>query len=194
MGGRRGGHPASDTADTVIPFAASATNSASHGKILRLGAFAALFAVVAVPTLFEADVPSVAANSTLKCLDSFGNYEPCVTQASAPPSRPAGRTTEVHQPASLTATTPYQSASWTATAPSQQASWATTAVDQPANPTTDAPAAAQRSNTPVKRPASARCRRSSIPCFFSALRKRIAHIASAVAVAGQPKPGARERL
>ncbi len=176
MGGRRVRRPVSDPAETAILLAANAANSVPHSKIVRLGPFAALFVFVAVPI----DMPSVAANSTLKCYDSLGNYEPCVTQAGAAPSRSNGRTAGAHQPAS-----------WTAAAPYQQASWATTAV-QPANWTTSAPPA-RRISTPLKRPALARCRRRLIPCLFSTLRRGLTHIASAVAVGGQARP-AREHL
>jgi hypothetical protein len=200
MAGRRGSRPGSETADTVIRFAA-----VSHGKILRLTAFVALLLVVALPLLFWDDMPSVAANSTLKCHDTLGNDIPCVTQASASPSRSTtGRATETRQPAGRTATAPYQPASWAAaavdqpatwiaTAPYQEANWATTAVEQPADWATTAPAA-PRSGTPLKRPASASCKRRLLPCFFSSLRKGIKHIASAVAAAGQAPAAARERL
>lgn len=215
MGGRQVGHPGSDAAETVIPIAADAANSIGRRNIgrrniLRLGAVAALLVVVAVPLLFEADIPSVAANSTLKCYDRYGSPEPCVTQASAFPSRFDGRTMAAPQPAPWTAIAAYQPRSWTAS-PRQQASWATTgtdqqvswattavdqqasgasaAVDQSANSATTA--AARRAA--LKRRALAKCRRNLIPCFFSTLRKGLTHIATAVAAAGQARP-AKERL
>lgn len=182
MGGWRVRFPVSDTAETVIPLAAGA-----HSRIPRLGAFAALFLVVAVPI----DEPPVAANSTLKCYDSFGNFEPCVTQASTFLARFNGGPIGTHQPTSWTATAPYHPASWTATALYQQPSWAMTAVGQPANWTTGAPAA-QPGSTPLKRPASASCRRGLLPCLFSSLRRGLTH---AVAVVGQARPAApREHL
>jgi hypothetical protein len=176
MIGRRVRRLVSDTAETVIPLVANATSSVPRSKILFLGAFAPLLVAVAVPTLFLADMPSVATNSTLNCYDSAGNYEPCGTQANASPSQINGRTTGIHE-----------QASWTTTALYQQAIWATTAVDQPANWTTSVPAA-RRSSTPGKRQASAICGRRLIPCFFSALRRRLTHIASVVASVGQARP------
>src|SRR5215469_11334095 len=143
-----------------MQFAAKATNLIVRSKILFLGAFAPLLVVAAVPMFFPADVPSVEAHSTLNCYDSAGNYEPCVTRA--------------YQP------------SWTRTALYQQAIWSTNAVDQPANLTKSAPAA-RRSSTSRKRPAT--CARRLIPCVFSALRRRLTHIASMV----QTQP-AREHL
>jgi hypothetical protein len=161
------------------PFAAYATSSVPHGKILLLGAFAALLVVVAVPILFRVDVPAVAANSTLKCYDSAGNAEPCVTRASASPSQ--------DDP-----TTGAQPASWTTTALYQQVSLATSAVDQPANWTKSTPAV-RRSTMPGKRPGSTDCGRRFIPCFFSSLRRGLTHIASVAASVGQARP-AREHL
>ena len=110
--------PVSNTAKPIIPLAANATNSVP----LFLGAFAPLLVVEAVPILFRADMPSVAANSTLNCYDSAGNYEPCVPLVSASPSQLNGRTTGADQPAS-----------WTTSALYQQAIWPTTTVDQPAD-------------------------------------------------------------
>jgi hypothetical protein len=162
------------------PFAAKATNSVLAGKILLLGAFAALLVVVAVPILFRVDVPAVAANSTLRCYDSAGNAEPCVTRASASSSQLDGQTTEA------------QPASWTTTALYQQVSLATSAVDQPANWTKSTPAA-RRSSTQGKRLASTNCGRRLIPCFFSSLRRGLTHIASVAASVGQTRP-AREHL
>ena len=201
MSGRQVRRPVSDTAKPIIPLAANATNSVPHSKILFLGAFAPLLVVVAVPILFRADMPLVAANSTLNCYDSAGNYEPCVTRASASPSQLNGRTTGAHQPASWTTSALYQQASWTTTTVDQPANWPTTKVDQPANWTTsavDQPAdrtisapATRRSSTPAKRPAI--CGRRLMPCFFSALRRGLTHIAFVAATVGQARP-ARERL
>lgn len=212
MSSQRVGHPASDSTDTVTPFAADAANSVLHSKIVLFGALAALFVVVAVaiscrptipsvtadstlkcydragmPISCRADMPSVAAaNSTLKCYDGAGNYESCVTRAGAP----GLRTTRANQPASWTTTAPYQQA--TTTAPYQQTSSATIAVVQPANWTTSAPAA-RRGSPPARRRASAICGRHLIPCFFSALRRGVTHMASVAAIAAGARP-AREHL
>jgi hypothetical protein len=190
MSGRRMRRFVSDTAKPIIPLAAKATNSVPHGKILFLGAFAPLLVGVAVPILFRADMPSVAANSTLNCYDRDGNYETCVTRTSASPSRFNGRTTDAHQAPSWTTTALYQQSIWLTTTVDQSANWITSAVDQPANSTTSPPAA-RRSSTPGKRPAI--CGRRLIPCFFSALRRGLTHIAYVAATVGQPRP-ARERL
>jgi hypothetical protein len=191
MRGRRVRRAVSDVAETVIPFAAGARNSVLHGKALLFGVFAALPAVVAAASLFRADMPPVAANSTLKCYDSAGNYEPCVTRASAPASRLNGRTTRPPQIASWTRAALYQQASWATGTRDQPESWATTALDQPANSTSAS--AARRSATPGKRSASVVCRRRLIPCFFSALRRGFTHIVSVAAAVGQGRP-AREHL
>jgi hypothetical protein len=174
--------PLSATAEAVIPFAANAINSFPHRKVLLLGAsLAALPVGVAVPIVFRADRPPVAASSTLKCYDSGGNHEPCLTQASAPPQRPDSQTTTAPRPAS-----------WTIAALYQPESWATTELDQPAASTTSAPAA-QRSSMRGKRRALALCRQRLIPCFFSTLRRGLTHIASVAASVGRPRP-AREHL
>ena len=190
----------SDTAETVIPFALNAKNSVPNSKVLFLGTFAALLVLVAVPTFFRVAIPQVTASSTLKCYDSAGNHEPCLMRASAAPSRFDGRTTDhppqppswitaaLYQPASWTTTALYQPASWTTTALYQPASWATTALHQPASLTTTAPATGH-SSTPGRRTGFAVCRQRFIPCFFSALRKRLIHIASVAR--GRPD---RERL
>lgn len=159
-------------------------------KILFLGAFASLLAVVALSILFRADKQSAAANRTLNCYDSAGNYEPCVMRASASPSQFTGRTNGVHQPASWTTTALYQQAIWPTSAVNQSVNWTISAVDQPANGTTSAPPA-RRSGTPGKRPAT--CGRHLIPCFFSALRRGVTRIASVAATVGQTRPG-REHL
>ena len=179
----------SDTAEAVIRFAPNARNSVPNSKVLLLGTFAALLLLVAVPIFFRVDVPQATASSTLKCYDSAGNHEPCLMRASASPSRFDGRTTDhPHQPPSWTTSALYQPASWTTTAFYQPASWATTALHQPANGTTTAPAAG-RSSTPGRRAGFAVCRQRLIPCFFSALRRRLIHIASVV----RARPD-RERL
>jgi hypothetical protein len=190
MSGRRARRLILDSAETVIAFAADATNSIANRKLLFLGALAPL--VVAIPILFRADVPSVAAKGTLSCYDSAGNYEPCVAEASAAPSQFDGRTTEVHQPASWTRTALFQQAIWSTTALYQQGNWPTTVVDQPVSSIASAPVA-RRGSTSGKSLASAVCRRRFIPCFFSALRRKLTHLASVAAGAGQARP-AKEHL
>jgi hypothetical protein len=181
--------PISDTAETVIPFAPNARNPVPNSKILLLGTFAALLVLVAVPIFFRVDIPQATASSTLKCYDSAGNHEPCLMRASASPPGFDGRTTDhPHQPPSWITTALYQPASWTTTALYQPASWATTALHQPASWTTTAPAAG-RSSTPGRRAGFAVCRQRFIPCFFSALRRRLTQIASV----GRARPD-RERL
>src|SRR5262249_56391054 len=73
MGDRR----VSYAAKALIPLAAKATSL----KIPFLGVLPTLLVVVAAPILFRANMPSVAANSTLKCYDGGGNYEPCATRS-----------------------------------------------------------------------------------------------------------------
>jgi hypothetical protein len=170
----------SNAAETVIRFAVKAINAVRHGKALLLAAFAALLLVAAVPLSFRIGTRPVAASSTLKCYDSAGNYEPCLAQAgaSAPPS--AGRTTEAHQPAS-----------WTTIALHRQESWVTSALAQPASWTMSPPPVARRSAPSARRPESAVCGHRFIPCFFSALRRGVTHIAYAAASAARARP-ARE--
>ena len=187
MSGRRVRRSILATAETVIPFIAKAINLGPRSKILLLGTFAASLLVVLVPILFRSDAPPIAASSTLKCYDSAKNYEPCLTRASASTSRFNGQTTEAHQPPSWTTTALYQQATWATTAPDQQASWTTTAPDQQASWTNSAPVA-QRGTALRKHAASAICGRRLIPCFFSALRRGVTHIAAVVT-----RP-ARERL
>jgi hypothetical protein len=146
-----------------MKFAANATNLVPRSKILFLGAFAPLLVVAAASIFFRADVTSVEAYGTLNCYDSAGNYTACVTRVSASTSQLNDRTTAVYQP------------SWATTALFQQAIWPTNVVDQPANLTKSAPVA-RRSSTSGKRPAT--CARRLIPCFLSALRRRLTHIAS----------------
>jgi len=178
--------PVSGAAKTLIPLAAKAT-SCPHFKIPFLGAFTILLVVVAIPILLRAKLPSVTADSTLKCYDSAGNYESCATPASASPLQFNGRTTDTYQPPSWTATALYQQTIWPAT--DKSAIWSATAVDDPVDWTTSA--AARRSGTSGKRSALVTCRRHLVPCFFSALRRGLTQIAS-VAV-GQVRH-ARERL
>jgi hypothetical protein len=238
MSGQRVRLAVLESAETAIRFAANATSAIWHSKFLLLGALAALLVLAAVPILSRADMPSVAANGTLTCYDSAGmpilcrgdrlpvaanralkcnsgagNSQPCLTRASASPSRaitahqPAdGPTTAPFQQASSTPTAPYQQASdpyqqasETAPAPYQQPTPVTAAPDQqtgstpaavvqPANWTTGAPAA-RRSISLAKRRPSARCRRHSLTCFFSALRRGVTHMASVAANMGRPPGG-----
>lgn len=166
--------PVSDMAEIIMTFAANARYLVPRSKILFLGAFAPLLVVAAASIFFRADVPSVKAYGTLNCYDGAGNYKPCVTRVSASTSQLNDRTTGVYQP------------SWATTALFQQAIWPTNAVDQPENLVKSAPAA-RRSSTSGKRPAT--CARRLIPCFLSALRRRLTHIASM----GQTRP-VREHL
>ena len=171
---------------------------------------------IGMPILCRGDKLLVAAGRTLKCYGSTGNYQPCVARANLSPSRTiavhqstVGLTTAPYQEASTAATTPYEEAS----APSQQASGATAApsrqptrvtvapdqqasatppaIVQPANWTTSAPVA-RPGSVPAKRRAAARCRRHSLTCFFTALRRGVTHFASVAATMGRP-PG-REHL
>jgi hypothetical protein len=185
---RRVKRPVSDSAAPINPLAASAAKLVPHSKIPFLGVFAPLLVVVAVPILFRTDMPSVAANSALNCYDSAGNHEPCVTPAGASPSQFNDQTTGAHQLASWTITALYQQAIWPTTAVGQPANWKTSAIDQSANLTS---APATRRSTPGKR--SAICGRRLIPCFFSALRRGLTHIASVAATVGQARP-AKEHL
>ena len=176
----------SDTAEAVISFAPHARNSVPNSKLLLLGTFAALLVLVAVPIFFRVDIPQVTASSTLKCYDSAGNHEPCLMPS--PPRFDDRTTNHPHQPPSWITTALYQPASWTTTALYQPASWATTALHQPASSTTTA-AATGRSSAPGRHAVFATCRQRFIPCFFSALRRRLTHIASL----GRARPD-RERL
>lgn len=182
MRDRRLKRPVSDAARTVMSLATNATYSDPHSKLrllgtfaalLFLGAFAALLVVIAVPMLSRADMPPMPVNSTLKCYDSVGQYEPCVTRASASRLGLNGRTTGTDQLASWTTTALYQ-------------------VDQPENLTTSAPVV-RRSNTSGRHRALAICRRRLIPCLLSTLRRGLTHIASVAATVGQARP-AREHL
>src|SRR5262249_23510440 len=146
LGGSMGDRRVSDAAKTLIPLAARAASF----KIPFLGALPTLLVVVAAPILFRANMPSVTANSTLKCYDGGGNYEPCATRANASRSQFNGRSS-IQQPLSWTTTALYQQTIWPATALDKSAIWPATVVDEPADWTTSA--AASRSNTPRKHPA-----------------------------------------
>lgn len=192
--------PISDTAVIVIRFAANAINCFRHDKILLFGAFAALLAVVAVPTfLLQVDIRPVAASSTLKCYDSAGNDEPCGVQASASAPQSNGQTSEAHRPAIRTTIGLYQQESWVISALAQPASWTTSApaTNEPAasEPATNEPAtnepATRRSSASARRQASAACGRHVIPCVFSALRRGVTHLAYVAANASRARP-ARE--
>jgi hypothetical protein len=148
-------HSVSNAAEKVSPFDAGATNSVFHNIALPVGAFATLLAVVAVPILCRADIPSAAASGVLKCYDSAGNYEPCLTRTSARRIGVDGRAAEAQQPAS----------------------WITTALAQPENWTASAPTAWPKS-APRKRPVLAICGRRSITCLFSAFRKTVTRMVS----------------
>ena len=180
--------PISGTAETDIPLAPNATDSVPNSKILFLGTFAVLLVLVAVPIFLRVDIPQATASSTLKCYDSAGNHEPCLMRALVAPARFDDRTTDPHQPPSWTTTALYQPASWTTAALDQPASWTAPALHQPASWTTPAPAAG-RSSTQGRRAGFAICRQRLIPCFFSALRRRLTHIAAVV----RARPD-RERL
>lgn len=181
MGARRVRRRVCAMTAAVIGFAATAAKSVRHRKIVLLGALAALLMVAAVPILSFAGLPKGPATSTLKCYDAAGNYESCATRTSASASQPDGR---------LGA--PHRLPAWITTALYQEATPAAGAVEQPANGTTSAPAA-RRTSTPRKHIASAACSRRVIPCFFSALRRGVTHIASAAANLSQARP-AREHL
>jgi hypothetical protein len=191
MSSRRVTHLVSNTVEIVIRFVAKATSLPPHRKILL--ASAATVAIASVPMLFRTDVPSVAANSTLKCYDSAWKYEPCTARANVPRSRFAGRTIAIQQPASWTTTALNEEEHWTIPAdpPADSKVSAPAAIDQPENWKAGAPAA-RRSVTPRKRSASTGCGRRLIGCFFSALRRRVTHLASVAAIESGSR-SARER-
>jgi hypothetical protein len=181
----------SNTVEIVIRFVANATSLALHRKILL--ASAATVAIASVPMLFRTDAPSVAANSTLKCYDRTWKYEPCTARASVSRSRLADRTIGIQQPASWTTTALNEEERWTTPAAAPAADSKTSApatIDQPENWKTGAPAAPHI--TPRKRSASTGCGRRLIGCFFSALRRRVTHLAS-VAATESGSRSARER-
>ncbi len=179
MSGRRVGRLVSDTAETVIAFAADAAKSVQYTKVLLWGGLATLLVVAAAPILIQADMPSVGINNTLKCYDRAGNSQPCPARAGASPLRFDGLKAGTYQPAS-----------WAATAVHLRESPTTIAADQPANGKTNAPAA-RRSTAPQKRTASAICGRRLLPCVFSALRREVTHLASVAAIEAGTLPARR---
>lgn len=179
MSNREVRRPGSATAETSVPPAAPATHSALQIKILPLGAFAALLTVAATLILL---IPSGPGNSTLKCYDSAGNYEPCGTQASASPVRSESRTAAVHRAPSWIGTALYNLSS-------EKPNWEA-ASEQPVNSAINAPAARR---TTRKHLASV-CGRRLMPCLFSAVRRGITHLASAAGTMGQARAAAREHL
>ena len=202
MNARRVRRLVSGAAEIVILLAASAKNIVPRGKILLSGAFAALVFVVAVPMLFEAGTPPVAADGTLKCYDGAGNHQPCVTRASAPAPRLNRPAIGAIRPPSWTTVALYEQSSWTTPTFDPPSSWATPAVDQQSAGTTTAAVDQPENSTsaPVVRhgrwgrhQASAACKRHLIPCFFATLRKGLTHIASAAANLARTRP-AREHL
>lgn len=181
MDARRVKRRVCDMAAAVIGFAATAAISVLHRKILLLGALTALLVAAAVPILSFADLPTKPATSTLKCYDKAGNSESCATRVSASASQPDSRITG-----------PHRLPGWITAALYQEPTSAAGAVEQPVNGTTSAPAA-RRTSAPRRHIASAACSRRVIPCFFSALRRGVTHIASAAANLSQARP-TREHL
>lgn len=179
MSGREVRRPGSATTETVPPPAAPATHSVLQSKILPLGAFAALLMAAATLILL---MPSGAGNSTLRCYDSAGNYEPCGTQASASAARADRRTAQLHRTPSWIVAALYQP-SW------EKPAWEMPAVEQPVNSTASVPAAPRHS----KKHLASACGQRLMPCLFSAVRKGITHLASAAGTIGQTRP-AREHL
>lgn len=164
------------TAETVIAFAANAANSVQYAKVPVLGVVATLLAVAAVPIFIRADMPSVGANSTLRCYDRAGDYQPCPERVNASLSRFNGLTTASYRPAS-----------WASTALYLQESQAT-AADQPADAKTNAPAT-RRITAPRKRTALTACGRRPLPCVFSAFRREVTHLAYVAATEARALPG-----
>lgn len=179
MSGGQVKYPGSATAETAVPPAAHATHPLPHSKILPLAALAALLTAAATLILF---MPSGAGNSTLRCYDRAGNYEPCGTQASAPEARADSRTARIHRPPSWIVAALYRP-NW------EKPTWETPAVEQPVNSTASVPAAHRSS----KKHLASACGRHLMPCFFSAVRRGITHLASAAGTIGQVRP-AREHL
>lgn len=179
MDDRQVRRPSSATAETSVPPAAPATHSVLQSKILPLGAFAALLTAAAILIVF---IPSGPGNSTLKCYDRAGNYEPCETQASAPPARSDSRTAAVHRAPSWIATALYNPSS-------EKPNWEMAGAEQPVNSAISAPTARRT----TKRHLASACGRRLMPCFFSAVRRGITHLASAAGAMGQARP-AREHL
>ena len=178
MSGQEVRRPVSATAETSP--AAPATHSALQSKILPLGAFAALLTVAAILILL---IPSGPGNSTLKCYDSAGNYEPCGTRASAPPARSESRTAAVHRAPSWIATALYN-------ASPEKPNWEAAGAEQPVNSAINAPTARRTS----KKHLASACGRHLMPCFFSAVRRGFTHLASAAGTMGQARAAAREHL
>lgn len=189
------------TAESVMLIAAGGAKLIPRGKIMLSAAFAASVIVVAIPLLFEAGTPPVAADGTLKCYDGAGNHQPCVTQASAPPPRLNRPAIGPLRPPSWTMTALYQQSNWMTAALDPPSSWATPAVDQQSSaPTAAVDQPENSTSAPVvrharwgKRQAAAACKRHLIPCFFSTLRKGLTHIAFAAASLARVRP-AREHL
>src|SRR5262249_17581607 len=125
MGDRR----VSYAAKALIRLAVKATSL----KIPFLGVLPTLLVVVAAPILFRANMPSVAANSTLKCYDGGGNYEPCPTRPNASRSQFNGRPS-THQPLSWTTTALYQQTIWPTTSLGQQQQSMNQQIGQRARP------------------------------------------------------------
>ncbi len=173
-----------------IPLAANALNSVSHNRFRLSMVVAALLVIVAIPILCAPDVssaegdgtltcydsagnsifcrsrmPMLTANSTLKCYDSAGRYESCATLASAPLSEINAPTIGNDQPATVTTTASYREPSPTFAPADRLANW-----------TASAPVALPAS-TPEKRSTAVACGRRLIPCFFSALRRGVTHVA-----------------
>lgn len=187
MGDRPVMRPASAATATVVPPAAPAAHSVLHSKILPLGGFAALLIVAASLILL---MPSGAGNSALKCYDRGGNAEPCGTHASAAPARFSGSTAQVRRPLGWIASALYQLAA-------ERPGWETAAVDPPVNATANAPVNSA-ANAPAARRSGRKhlasvCGRRLMPCFFSAVRRGITHLASAAGTMGQTRQ-AREHL
>jgi hypothetical protein len=186
MNGREVRRPNRDTLETVVSPAAAPPSSVLHGKILPLGAFAALLMAAATLILL---MPSGAGNSTLQCYDRAGNREPCATRASASPTQSDVRTAAVHRPPGWIASALYEPAT-------EKPGWNTAAADPPANSTAAAPVNPEVSAPAVRRAGrrhlAATCGRRLMPCFFSAVRRGITHLASAAGTMGQAR--AREHL
>lgn len=190
MGARRSRRLVFGSAGAVIPLAANAVNSVSRSSFRLLVVVAALLVIVAIPILCAPDVSSAAgngaltcydsagnsilcrssmpmlpANNTLKCYDSAGRYESCPTLASAPLSEVSAPTIGNDEPETVTTTASYREPSSTFAPANQLANWAASAP-------TALPASA-----PEKRRAAVACGRRLIPCFFSALRRGVTHVA-----------------
>lgn len=184
MSGPEVRRPGSATTETSVPPAAPGTHSALQSKVLPLGAFAALLTAAAILILL---IPSGPGNSTLQCYDGAGNYEPCGTQASASPARSESQTAAVHRAPSWIATALYKPSAEKPSA--EKPNWEAAGTEQLVNSAISAPTARR---TTRKHLASA-CGRRLMPCFFSAVRRGITHLASAAGAIGQARPP-REHL